>query len=117
MLYLHSITFTHIPFPFPHPQGLNGFAVGCDEGSVVVKMGSDDPMASMDATTGKIVWAKHTEVQSASIKSMGEYQVQDGERLPLAVKDMGTADVFPTFLKHSPNGRFIAVVSDDGRGS
>lgn len=68
-------------------------------------------MASMDSTTGKIVWAKHAEVQAASIKSLGSYEVQDGETLPLAVKEMGTSDVYPSFMRHSPNGRFIAVVS------
>ena len=93
-------------------RGQNSVAVGCDEGSVVVKMGRDEPMASMDSTTGKIVWAKQTEVQAAAIRSLGDYQIQDGEVLPLAVKEMGTADVFPNFLQHSPNGRFITVVGD-----
>ncbi len=33
----------------------------------------------------------------------------DGERLPLAVKELGTSDNYPQSLKHSPNGRFVTV--------
>ena len=33
----------------------------------------------------------------------------DGERLPLVVKDLGSCDLYPTSLAHSPNGRFVAV--------
>jgi hypothetical protein len=31
----------------------------------------------------------------------------DGERLPLAVKDLGSSDIYPQSLQHSPNGRFV----------
>lgn len=33
----------------------------------------------------------------------------DGERLPLAVKDLGSSDIYPQSLQHSPNGRFVTV--------
>ena len=33
----------------------------------------------------------------------------DGERLPLVVKDLGSCDLYPATLAHSPNGRFVAV--------
>ena len=36
----------------------------------------------------------------------------DGERLPLAVKDLGSCDMYPGTLMHSPNGRFVAVCGD-----
>ena len=36
----------------------------------------------------------------------------DGERLPLAVKDLGSCDMYPGSLVHSPNGRFVAVCGD-----
>ena len=36
----------------------------------------------------------------------------DGERLPLAVKDLGSCDMYPGTLVHSPNGRFVAVCGD-----
>ena len=36
----------------------------------------------------------------------------DGERLPLAVKDLGSSDLYPQSLQHSPNGRFVTVCGD-----
>ena len=96
--------------------GQTTLAAGFDEGSVVLKLGKDEPLVSMDTSGGgRICWAKHNEVQSAAVKSLGADGVAslvDGERLPLAAKEMGTADVYPTYLKYSPNGRFIAVCGD-----
>ncbi|KAL6973872.1 hypothetical protein U1Q18_028057 [Sarracenia purpurea var. burkii] len=46
--------------------------------------------------SGKIICAKYNEIQTVNIKSVGaDYEVNDGERLPLAVKEMGTCDVYP----------------------
>ena len=42
---------------------------------------------------GKIVWAKGNEIQMANVKMAEE--AGDGERLNLAVKDMGAAEIFP----------------------
>ncbi|CAH8358262.1 unnamed protein product [Eruca vesicaria subsp. sativa] len=86
--------------------------IGYDEGTVMVKLGREIPVASMDSS-GKIIWAKHNEIQTANIKSIGaSYEVTDGERLPLAVKDLGTCDLYPQSLKHNPNGRFVVVCVD-----
>ena len=38
-------------------------------------------------------------------------EIKDGERLPLAVKDMGSCEVFPHALVHSPNGRSAVYVT------
>ena len=79
---------------------------------MVVKIGREEPVASMDAS-GKIVWAHHTEIQTVNVKSLGpEFAVADGERLPLAVKDLGACDLYPQSLAHSPNGRFVVVCGD-----
>ena len=37
---------------------------------------------------------------------------QDGERIPLAVKDLGACDLYPQSLRHNPNGRFVTVCGD-----
>ncbi|CAD6343064.1 unnamed protein product [Miscanthus lutarioriparius] len=39
-------------------------------------------------------------------------QATDGERLPLAVKELGSCDLYPQSLKHNPNGRFVVVCGD-----
>eukprot|EP01025_Chloroclados_australasicus_P014962 TRINITY_DN17088_c0_g2_i2.p1 TRINITY_DN17088_c0_g2~~TRINITY_DN17088_c0_g2_i2.p1 ORF type:complete len:950 (-),score=124.80 TRINITY_DN17088_c0_g2_i2:478-2916(-) len=93
-------------------KGQNNVAVGYDEGGVVIKIGSDEPVASMDAS-GKLIYAKHNEIQSANVKALGtDYELVDGERLPLPVKDLGSCDVYPQYLKHNPNGRFVTVCGD-----
>ena len=94
-------------------RGSNAICVGYDEGCVMVKLGREDPVASMDAG-GKVIWARHNEIQTVNIKALGEAAVEeaDGERLPLAVKDLGSSDIYPQTLSHSPNGRFVAVCGD-----
>lgn len=49
--------------------------IGYDEGTIMVKIGREEPVASMDSS-GKIIWAKHNEVQTVNIKSVGaDYEV------------------------------------------
>ena len=94
-------------------RGSNAVALGYDEGCVMITMGREDPLVSMDAS-GKVIWARHNEVQTVNIKALGDAaaETEDGERLPLAVKDLGNSDVYPQSLEHSPNGRFVAVCGD-----
>jgi hypothetical protein len=47
-------------------------------------------------SSGKIIWARHNEVQTVNVKSLGaDYELADGERLPLATKDLGACDLYP----------------------
>ena len=93
-------------------KGSNAVSVGYDEGTVMFKIGREDPVASMDSS-GKIIWSKHNDVQTVNVKSLpAEYEAQDGERLPLAVKDLGSCDLYPQSLMHGPNGRFVTVCGD-----
>ncbi|XP_071805728.1 coatomer subunit beta'-like [Asterias amurensis] len=92
-------------------KGSNSIALGYDEGSIIIKLGREEPAMSMDAS-GKIMWAKHAEIQQANLKSMGDLETKDGERLPLAIKDMGSCDVYPQTVSHNPNGRFVVVCGD-----
>lgn len=48
-------------------QGSNSIAIGYDEGTVMIKIGREEPVASMDSS-GKIIWARHNEVQTVNIK-------------------------------------------------
>ena len=93
-------------------KGSNRVAIGFDEGAVMVQLGREEPVASMDQS-GKIMWAKHNEIHTVNIKSLpADIEVNDGERVPLAVKDLGTCDLYPQSLKHNSNGRFVAVCGD-----
>jgi coatomer subunit beta' len=64
---------------------------------------------SMDAS-GKIIWAKQSEIQQVNVKQASS--LADGEKLILPSKDLGTSEFFPQILKHSNNGRFVAVCGD-----
>jgi coatomer subunit beta' len=44
--------------------------IGYDEGTIMIKIGREVPVASMDSS-GKIIWAKHNEIQTVNIKSVG----------------------------------------------
>ena len=44
--------------------------LGYDEGTVLIKVGREEPVASMDAS-GKIIWARHNEVQTVNVKAHG----------------------------------------------
>ncbi|XP_056139515.1 coatomer subunit beta'-like [Lampris incognitus] len=92
-------------------RGTNSVALGYDEGSIIIKLGREEPAMSMDAN-GKIMWARHSEVQQANLKAMVETEIKDGERLPLAVKDMGSCEIYPQTILHNPNGRFVMVCGD-----
>lgn len=50
-------------------RGSNTIAIGYDEGSVTVKLGREEPAVSMDSS-GKILWAKHSEMQQANLKTL-----------------------------------------------
>ncbi|KAJ8687564.1 hypothetical protein QAD02_023358 [Eretmocerus hayati] len=92
-------------------KGSNNVAIGYDEGSIMIKVGREEPAVSMDSLGGKIVWAKHSEIQQVNLKALGE-EVQDGEKLPLNVKDMGACEIYPQTIQHNPNGRFLVVCGD-----
>ncbi|KAJ2962985.1 hypothetical protein NQZ79_g1994 [Umbelopsis isabellina] len=93
-------------------KGSNNVAFGFDEGTVVIKLGREEPAVSMDSS-GKIIWAKHSEIQFANVKTGVDDNVKDGERLAVPIKDLGSCEIYPQTLQHSPNGRF-AVVCGDG---
>lgn len=91
-------------------KGSNKVALGYDEGTVLLQMGKDTPVASMDAS-GKVILAKHNEVSTVNVKTV-QGGINDGERLPLSTKELGSCELYPQTLAHSPNGRFVAVCGD-----
>lgn len=87
-------------------KGTNNIALGYDEGSIIIKVGREEPAMSMDVNGGKIVWAKHSEMQQVNLKALPEgTEIKDGERLPVVVKDMGACEIYPQTIAHNPNGR------------
>ncbi|KAF5288983.1 hypothetical protein FQA39_LY03862 [Lamprigera yunnana] len=94
-------------------RGSNNVVLGYDEGSILVKVGREEPAVSMDSSGGKIIWARHSELQQANLKALNDgVEIRDGERLPVAVKDMGACEIYPQTIQHNPNGRFVVVCGD-----
>jgi coatomer subunit beta' len=89
----------------------------------MIKIGREEPVAGMN-NSGKIIWAKHNEIQTVNTKVGADAevvfeihvillimvdsrllfvmllicficQIADGERLPLAVKELGSCDLYP----------------------
>ncbi|KAJ3206133.1 Coatomer subunit beta' [Dinochytrium kinnereticum] len=94
-----------------YSKGSNDVAFGYDEGTIAIKLGREEPAVSMD-NSGKIIWAKHNEIRTANVKASVDDNVTDGERMVLPAKELGSCEIFPQSLQHSPNGRFVVVCGD-----
>lgn len=91
-------------------KGSNKVALGFDEGTILVQMGKDTPVASMDSS-GKVIIAKHNEVSTMNVRTV-QGEIPDGERIAVGTKELGSCELYPQTLAHSPNGRFVAVCGD-----
>eukprot|EP00968_Pinguiococcus_pyrenoidosus_P013804 scaffold1247_cov251-Pinguiococcus_pyrenoidosus.AAC.40 len=89
----------------------NKLAIGFDEGAVVIQLGHEKPIASMDVNTGKLVWAKNNEIQTTTLKGVAG-DAADGDALVVGGRDLGSCEIFPQTLMHNCNGRFICVCGD-----
>eukprot|EP01113_Clastostelium_recurvatum_P004987 TRINITY_DN1220_c0_g1_i2.p1 TRINITY_DN1220_c0_g1~~TRINITY_DN1220_c0_g1_i2.p1 ORF type:complete len:965 (-),score=332.68 TRINITY_DN1220_c0_g1_i2:75-2969(-) len=95
-------------------RGSHALALGYDDGTVMLKLGREEPVVSMEQN-GKVIWARHNEIFTANVRTTlesGGVPVPDGERLPLSTKELGNCEVYPQTLKHSPNGRTVVVCGD-----
>lgn len=96
---------------FQARKGSNEVALGYDDGAVLITLGREEPAMSMD-NNGKVIFARHSEISQANLKTVGLDDHVDGERLPIGTKDMGSCEIYPQQLSHNPNGRFVAVSGD-----
>ena len=62
--------------------------------------------------SGKLIYTRNNAVLSANLQTIQDVTIADGNRIPLALKELGTTEIFPTSISHSPNGRFVTVVGD-----
>lgn len=90
----------------------NKLAIGYDEGTIVLRLGHDTPVVSMDPA-GKLIWTTNNEVHTASVKGVvADLALQDGEKIPLPARDLGSCEVYPQKVKHNNNGRYVVVCGD-----
>ena len=86
----------------------NLMGIGADQGTLIVKIGSDVPTISMDGN-GKIIVTKRQDAVQYLCKNI---DANEGEQMMLPMKELGVIDVYPSKIQFSPNGRFIAIVGD-----
>jgi coatomer subunit beta' len=91
----------------------NKIAIGYDQGTMVVKLGKERPLVSMDVKTGKFIWTRNNDVLTSSVRGTGD-KTTDGERvfLPGGAKDLGSVELYPQSVQHNVNGRFVAICGD-----
>ncbi|KAG0143027.1 hypothetical protein CROQUDRAFT_661774 [Cronartium quercuum f. sp. fusiforme G11] len=89
----------------------NDLGLGFDEGSVVIKLGREEPSVSMDLA-GKVVFTRNAEVLTANVAANQDNEIADGQKLTIPVRELGNTEVFAQTLQHSPNGRFVTVCGD-----
>eukprot|EP00484_Ammonia_sp_Unknown_P017182 CAMPEP_0197027770 /NCGR_PEP_ID=MMETSP1384-20130603/7644_1 /TAXON_ID=29189 /ORGANISM="Ammonia sp." /LENGTH=938 /DNA_ID=CAMNT_0042456673 /DNA_START=31 /DNA_END=2847 /DNA_ORIENTATION=+ len=93
-------------------QTSNKVAIGFDEGTIMIKLGQEEPIVSMDSS-GKVVWAKNHEIQLTKIMKGKSFEnIIDGEQLQVSTDDLGSCEFYPNYLKHNKNSQLIAICGD-----
>jgi len=92
-------------------QKSNLIAAGFDSGFAIIKLGNEEPLFSMDSNN-KLICAKNSEVTQSIIKPLSTEGLKDGESLSLQQRELGSIEIYPQSLAHSPNGRYAAVCGD-----
>ena len=91
----------------------NAVAFGFDEGTVVIKIGKENPLATF--SNGKVVWVKQNEVSTFNLKllSGADDASKDGETVkPQNVKELGVSETFVQNIRFAPTGRYFAAIGD-----
>jgi coatomer subunit beta' len=78
----------------------------------MVQLGHETPVASMDKS-GKLVVAINNVISTAAVRLSGEGALEDGNRIPLALKELGNVEQYPQTVAHNANGRFVATCGDN----
>jgi coatomer subunit beta' len=91
--------------------GQGKVALGFDNGLVVIKLGKDEPVISMDPN-GKILIASNQEIVRMDIKNLSK-DLQDNEPIIMPTKEVGTTENIPHKLLHGPSGQYIAVLFEN----
>ena len=91
----------------------NAVGFGYDEGTVVIKIGKELPLATF--SNGKVVQVKSNEVQTFNLKLLtaADEASKDGEVMrPQNVKELGQCETFAQAIRFAPTGRYFAAIGD-----
>eukprot|EP01022_Parablepharisma_sp_SALTPOND_P018675 TRINITY_DN3091_c0_g1_i1.p1 TRINITY_DN3091_c0_g1~~TRINITY_DN3091_c0_g1_i1.p1 ORF type:complete len:534 (+),score=55.08 TRINITY_DN3091_c0_g1_i1:1008-2609(+) len=85
-------------------------ALGYDEGTVVLKLGSDYPLA--DFSNAKVIAAKSSQIFSYNLKLLQPEALTNGEKVPATFKELGNADMYLQGIRFNNNGQLFAVFGE-----
>jgi len=91
-------------------QGTNIVALGYDEGTVVLKLGSDFPVA--DFSNAKVIAAKNSQIFSYNLKLLQAEALAEDEKVPASFKELGAADMYIQGLRFNSNGQSFGVFGE-----
>eukprot|EP00826_Nyctotherus_ovalis_P023544 TRINITY_DN1809_c0_g1_i1.p2 TRINITY_DN1809_c0_g1~~TRINITY_DN1809_c0_g1_i1.p2 ORF type:complete len:270 (-),score=93.91 TRINITY_DN1809_c0_g1_i1:1174-1983(-) len=91
-------------------QGTNIVALGYDEGTVVLKLGSDFPVA--DFSNAKIIAAKNSQIYTYNLKLLQVEALTEEEKVPVTFKELGAADMYIQGLRFNSNGQLFAAYGE-----
>ena len=82
-------------------------AIGYDEGTVAVKISSDESRSSVN--NGKLIYAKNYEIFTHNLKAIPKDDLKDDAIIMINAKELGTSDVYPLTIKHSYSGQSFVI--------
>ena len=84
---------------------------GCEEATLVVQMGSEEPLVTFNHHQSKIIYSMQNNLFSLNLKQL-DHEAKDGEIITIPPKQLGSSEVFPNKISYSPNGRYFSILSD-----
>jgi coatomer subunit beta' len=84
---------------------------GCEEATLVVQMGSEEPLVTFNHNQSKIIYSMQNNLFSLNLKQI-DHESKDGEIITIPPKQLGSSEVFPNKIMYSPNGRYFSILSD-----
>lgn len=90
-------------------RGTNIVALGYDEGTVVLKLGSDYPVA--DYSNAKIIAAKNSQIVNYNLKLLQPEMLTE-EKVAISYKELGAADMYIQGLRFNSNGQLFAAFGE-----
>ncbi len=89
----------------------NIIGFGCDEATIVVQMGNEEPLVTFNHIQSKIIYSQQNNIFSINLKQVS-HESKDGEIINIPPKQLGSSEVFPNKIQYSPNGRYFSILSD-----
>ena len=89
----------------------NVVGFGCEEATLVVQMGNEEPLVTFNHHQSKIIYSQQNNLYSLNLKQV-DHDTKDGEIITIPPKSLGASEVFPNKISYSPNGRYFSILSD-----